>query len=179
VNGEETPPHHTVYYFDRLIDYNDPSKGAFKVRYWATWEYYKPGEPIVLTTPGEVNADGMSPARPYFGVNIKDLRHTCTFLGYSGYPTNQTIHGQIAKREGGATIVVEHRFYGSSYPYPNLSAKNFKVHTLNQAIEDFDHFTKNAKLTFPGGNQVRPDKAPWIFVGGGCSGALASCLKVA
>jgi len=61
VNGQAIPPYDTIYYFDQLIDHNDPSKGTFKVRYWTTWEYYKPGGPIILMTPGEDNADGTSP----------------------------------------------------------------------------------------------------------------------
>ena len=58
VNGNEIPPYDTVYHFDQLIDHRDPSKGTFKTRYWATWEHYKPGGPIILMTPGEGNADG-------------------------------------------------------------------------------------------------------------------------
>ena len=95
------------------------------------------------------------------------------------YLTNQTINGQIAQQEGGATIVLEHRFYGLSNPYPDLSVKSLQVHTIDQAIEDFDYFAKNVKLPFPGGDLVGPDRVPWVFVGGGYSGALAAWLRVA
>ncbi len=37
------PPYDTVYYFDQLIDHDDPSKGTFQQRYWHTSEYYQPG----------------------------------------------------------------------------------------------------------------------------------------
>lgn len=33
----------TVYYFDQLIDHNDPSLGTFQQRYWMDWEFYAPG----------------------------------------------------------------------------------------------------------------------------------------
>ena len=59
-DGNQIPPYETVYYFDQLIDHSDPSKGTFKARYWATWEFYDPGGPVILMTPGEVNADGTS-----------------------------------------------------------------------------------------------------------------------
>lgn len=42
-NGTELPPYNTVYYFDQLIDHNDPSLGTFKQRYWHTYEFYEPG----------------------------------------------------------------------------------------------------------------------------------------
>lgn len=83
VSGDTLPPLDTTYYFDQLIDHNNPSLGTFKQRYWHTWEFYQPGKyprlgkrgspfsfhgylsliaggPIVLTTPGETNADGQS-----------------------------------------------------------------------------------------------------------------------
>lgn len=40
------------YYFDQLIDHTNPSLGTFKQRYWHTWEFYKPGGCVVLSTPG-------------------------------------------------------------------------------------------------------------------------------
>ncbi|PBK68054.1 hypothetical protein ARMSODRAFT_976325 [Armillaria solidipes] len=36
-----------VYYFDQLIDHDDPSKGTFKQRYWHNAEFYKEGGPIM------------------------------------------------------------------------------------------------------------------------------------
>lgn len=73
-NGTVLPPYNTTYYFDQLIDHNNPSLGTFKQRFWHTWEFYEPGETrtplniflaqyyvggvIVLSTPGEGNADG-------------------------------------------------------------------------------------------------------------------------
>ena len=74
-NGTELPPYSTIYYFDQLIDHTNPSLGTFKQRYWHTYEFYEPGKfqyfiitfglvipstggPIILTTPGEGNAEG-------------------------------------------------------------------------------------------------------------------------
>ena len=46
--GEVLPPLNTTYYFDQLIDHSNASLGTFKQRYWHTWEWYKPGEPIKI-----------------------------------------------------------------------------------------------------------------------------------
>ncbi|KZP20128.1 peptidase S28 [Athelia psychrophila] len=151
VDGSALPPITTLYYFDQLIDHNDPGLGTFKQRYWHTWEWYKSGGPIILMTPGEGDADG-----------------------YEGYLTNVTINGQIAQQQNGATIVVEHRFYGLSNPFANLSVASLQYHTLPQATADLVYFAQNVQLAMPGGSNVQPGKAPWILIGGSYSGALTA-----
>ena len=95
-------------------------------------------------------------------------------VGYEGYLTNTTINGQIAQQQNCATIVMEHRFYGESNPYNDLSVKSFQVHTIQQAVDDLDYFAKNVKLAMPGGDNVAPGKAPWVLVGGSYAGALTA-----
>ena len=101
-----------------------------------------------------------------------------SLAGYTGYLTNRTINGQIAQQENGATIVLEHRFYGLSNPYPDLTVKSLRLHTIQQAIDDLEYFAKNVKLAMPGGDAVAPGKAPWVLVGGSYSGALTSWTMV-
>ena len=96
------------------------------------------------------------------------------FSGYTSYLTNATINGRIAQELNGSTIVLEHRFFGESNPYSDLSVQSFRVHTVQQAIDDLVYFAQNVQLPMPGGDQVAPGKAPWILVGGSCAGALTS-----
>jgi len=154
-NGTTIPPYNTTYYFNQLIDHNHPELGTFVQRYWHTWEFWCTGGPIILMTPGETNADG-----------------------YDGYLTNGTINGQIAQQQNGATIVIEHRFYGYSNPYNNLSVASLQVHTIQQAIDDLVYFANNVDLPMPGGDHVTPTEAPWILIGGSYSGALTSFTVV-
>ena len=88
--------------------------------------------------------------------------------------TNYTITGWLAEKLNGSVILIEHRFFGESNPYPNLSVESFRVHNLQQSIDDYEYFLKNVHLPIPGGDQLGPDKAPWILFGGSYSGALAS-----
>ncbi|KAL1743373.1 serine carboxypeptidase S28-domain-containing protein [Schizophyllum fasciatum] len=154
-NGTELSPYATVYYFDQLIDHDKPDLGTFKQRYWHTAEYYEEGGPIILSTPGEFAADG-----------------------YGNYLTNRSLNGLIAQQENGSTVVLEHRFFGQSNPYPDLSVESFKVHTIQQAIDDFVYFAENVELPMPNGDQVDPSRAPWILMGGSYAGALTSWIKV-
>ncbi|KAA1473364.1 peptidase S28 [Dentipellis sp. KUC8613] len=151
--GATQPPLDTVYTFDQLIDHGNPQLGTFKQRYWADWEFYEPGGPIVLFTPGEENGEG-----------------------FEGYLTNDTMSGIIAQQHHGASVVIEHRFFGLSNPYPDLSVKSLKYHTIQQAIDDLDYFANNVKLPFSA--NVTPAETPWVLVGGSYSGALTAWTKV-
>jgi hypothetical protein len=88
------------------------------------------------------------------------------------------INGLIAQQQKGATIVIEHRFFGESNPYPDLTVKSLQLLTIQQAIEDLVYFAENVKLPMPGGDQVKPMQAPWILIGGSYSGALTSWTMV-
>ncbi|KAJ7437078.1 peptidase S28 [Mycena galericulata] len=154
-NGTVLPPYNTTYTFQQLIDHNNPSRGTFTQRFWFTYEFYEAGGPIILFTPGEINA-----------------------AGYFGYLTNKTINGQIAQQENGAAVVLEHRFYGFSNPLPDLSVNSLRLHTIQQAIDDLEYFTQNVDLPMPNGNKFKPATTPWILVGGSYSGALTSWTMV-
>ncbi|PPQ79519.1 hypothetical protein CVT25_003401 [Psilocybe cyanescens] len=147
-NGTVLPPYTTVYYFDQLIDHNQPSLGTFKQRFWHTYEFYESGK----------RTDN----------SYDSWRNECRW----------TINGLIAQQQNGSAIVLEHRFYGLSNPYPDLTVKSLKVHTIQQAIDDLEYFAKNVNLPMPGGDSVTPDKAPWVLIGGSYSGALTSWTMV-
>ncbi|KAJ7591580.1 peptidase S28 [Mycena floridula] len=155
-NGTVLPPYNTTYYFDQLVDHTDPQSGTFRQRYWHTYQFYEPGGPVILMTPGEGNADGYA----------------------DSYLSNVSINGRIAQQQNGTAIILEHRFYGLSNPYPDLSVKSLRVHTLQQAIDDLEYFTRNVKLPMPNGGELGPEKAPWILIGGSYSGALTSWTMV-
>jgi len=138
-----------TYFFNQPIDHSNPSLGTFQQRFWMNWEFYEEGGPIIIFTPGEANAEP-----------------------YTGYLTNLTVNGQIAQQQKGATIVIEHRFFGLSNPYPDLTVKSLKYLTIQLGVDDLAYFAQTADLPMPGGNNVKPDTIPWVLVGGSYSGAL-------
>ncbi len=42
-DDQTIPPFDEVYYFDQLIDHENPELGTFKQRYYHTWEWYHQG----------------------------------------------------------------------------------------------------------------------------------------
>jgi pimeloyl-ACP methyl ester carboxylesterase len=84
----------------------------------------------------------------------------------------------IAQQQHGATVLVEHRFFGYSNPYDNLTSQSLELLTIQQAIDDLVYFAQNVNLPMPGGDNVKPDTTPWVLLGGSYSGALTSWTMV-
>ncbi|KAK8209937.1 peptidase S28 [Phyllosticta paracitricarpa] len=138
--------------FEQLIDHGDPSLGTFSQRFWYSDEYWTgPGAPVVFFTPGEVEASG-----------------------YTGYLTNKSITGLFAQAIGGAVVMMEHRYWGESSPYDELTTKNLQYLTLDNSIKDTTYFAKNVKLPFDTNGSSNAENAPWVFSGGSYSGALSA-----
>ncbi|VDC02130.1 unnamed protein product [Peniophora sp. CBMAI 1063] len=95
-------------------------------------------------------------------------------LTYTNYLTNSTINGQIAQKLNGATVLIEHRFFGNSNPNYEMTVDYLQYLTVQQAIDDLVYFAQTVTLPFTGGDAVKPDQAPWVIVGGSYSGALAA-----
>lgn len=124
-------------------------------------------------TPGEVDADGWFHCHQFVTFLSKYF-----VSGYEGYTTNDTINGLIAQQQNGAAILIEHRFFGYSNPYDNLTPKSLALLTIQQAIDDLVYFATTADLPMPGGDAVKPGQAPWILIGGSYSGGLTSWTMV-
>jgi len=144
--------HNGTFFFDQYLDHENKGLGTFKQKIWWDNQYYKgPGSPIVLFTPGEAAA-----------------------AAYTGYLTNATLTGAIAQSIGGAVVMVEHRYWGDSSPYQELTTKNLQYLTLKNSISDLTHFARSVSLPFDKTNSSQADKAPWVFSGGSYSGALSA-----
>jgi hypothetical protein len=68
-NGTQLPSYYQWYYFNQLIDHNNPSLGTFRQRYYFTYEYYKPGGPIIMVSQFECQTIwDVVPMKHYFPV---------------------------------------------------------------------------------------------------------------
>ncbi|PNY21899.1 Thymus-specific serine protease [Tolypocladium capitatum] len=147
-----TPSGIVAGYFQQLIDHKNPSLGTFTQRYWWNADHYAgPGSPVVLNTPGESNADG-----------------------YQGYTTNRTLPGLFAQSTGGAAILLEHRYWGGSSPFDNLTAETMQYLDLDNSVADLVYFAKTVSLPFDPTGSSKPDKAPWVLSGCSYPGALTA-----
>ncbi|KAG9004238.1 hypothetical protein FRB94_002594 [Tulasnella sp. JGI-2019a] len=142
-NGTTLPAYDTVYTFNQLIDHNSTKNLTFEQRYYFSYEFYEPGGPIFFSVPAESSLDN-----------------------YDGSVTNSSLNGYLAQMNKGAAIVLEHRFFGQSNPYPDLTEESLAVLTVDQAIADILFFAQTVKLPMPGGSKAGPAYLPWVLVGG-------------
>ena len=86
---------------------------------------------------------------------------------------------KLAQATNGIGVVLEHRYYGTSFPTPDLSTENLRFLTTQQALADTAYFAKNVK--FPGleayGNNLTAPNAAYIAYGGSYAGAFVGFLR--
>lgn len=98
--------------FRQYIDHQNPHLGTFSQFYfWSTEFWGGPGSPVIVMTPGEVNV-----------------------TGYTSYLTTNRTTGVLAQEIGAAIIVIEHRYWGESSPYADLTTENLQYLTLENSI---------------------------------------------
>ncbi len=77
----------------------------------------------------------------------------------------------IAQEYGAYRVALEHRYYGTSQPFPTLANKNLVYLSMDQAIEDLASFQKyissNMGLT-----------GKWISMGGSYAGELSAFYRL-
>jgi pimeloyl-ACP methyl ester carboxylesterase len=84
-----------------------------------------------------------------------------------GLPKSLNYFGKILKAN---LIALEHRYYGKSQPFENLSTENLKYLSTDYALKDAASFQKYAMDTL--GFQGK-----WIVVGGSYAGSLAAYYR--
>uniref|UniRef100_A0A914E304 Uncharacterized protein n=1 Tax=Acrobeloides nanus TaxID=290746 RepID=A0A914E304_9BILA len=79
---------------------------------------------------------------------------------------------QLAEEHGAFMFQLEHRYFGTSAPTPDMSVPNLKWLTTEQAMADINNFipAMNKKFNF--------NKPKWVAFGGSYPGTIAALLRV-
>jgi len=141
-----------VHWFSQRLDhFTSQDRRVFQQRYYAFLDYFKdPNSPIFLRICGE---------------------GTC-----SGITNDYNV--VLAKKFGAAIVTLEHRYYGESSPFEDLTSENLKYLSSNQALFDLAAFRKffqdgiNRKF-----NRTEGDN-PWIVFGVSYPGALSAWFRL-
>lgn len=132
--------------FQQPIDHTGLLPGqTFAQRYWVDSEFAtSPNAPIIYHICGEGNC-----AHGYF------LHDNAIFW---------------AQQLGARLVYLEHRYYGRSLPFSDLSASHLKFLTLSNVLDDLATFEKWI-------SKQNGWTGPWIVVGGSYSGTLAALYR--
>ncbi|KAF7516693.1 hypothetical protein G7054_g14050 [Neopestalotiopsis clavispora] len=151
--AESRPISYDAYYFDQKIDhfptsdrYLPHTNDTFKQTYYFDTSYYKPGGPVFLYIGGETS-------------------------GRSRWSNMQTGIIQILMEAfGGLGVIIENRYYGTSYPYNTSTTDELAYLSNEQTVADFAYFAQNAEFDGIDDDLTAPN-TPWILYGGSLAGA--------
>lgn len=143
----------------RVDHFNAVDGRTWSQRYWISSTFFSepsaanPQANVLLYLCGEYTCPGINPVRLY--------------------PL------ELAQAAGALVVVLEHRFYGESYPLPDLATDNLPLLSSRQALEDLVAF-----LDFIDGQLVANYSLPAgtvskrVVVGGSYPGALSAWLRI-
>ncbi|KAF2711862.1 peptidase S28 [Pleomassaria siparia CBS 279.74] len=142
-----------VDFFHNETRYEPHSNDTFNLRYWFDASNYKPGGPVFVLLGGETSGVDRLP-----------------FL-------QKGIVAQVAQATGGIGVILEHRYYGTSFPTIDISTENLRFLSTEQALAEIDFFARNVQ--FEGLDQdLTAPNTPWIVYGGSYAGAQAAFTRV-
>lgn len=83
----------------------------------------------------------------------------------------------LAQATGGIGVILEHRYYGDSFPVPDLSTPNMRFLTTEQALADQAYFSQNIKFSGLEDKDLTSASVPHIAYGGSYAGAFVAFLR--
>lgn len=139
-------PTYPPKFFTQKLDHASNDTTTFQQQYQLVTDFFKPGGPILYTLSAEVS--------------VMQCVEMFVFLDYS-------------KELGGIATILEHRFFGESFPTglndSNATPMDFAPLTLENVLLDSVTFIDWIKTTVPGANQSKA-----IIQGGSYAGTLAT-----
>ena len=121
------------------------------MRYWYNATFYHPGGPVILFLAGDVDAEERLVVM------------------------EKGILAKLARELNGLAVVLEHRYYGQSFPFEDLSKTNMRLLSTEQGMTDAVYFARNARFPDIAGVSAAPD-TPYILYGASYAGSLVSFL---
>ncbi|OMP86301.1 putative serine protease K12H4.7 [Diplodia seriata] len=133
--------------------YAPHTNGTFPLRYWFDATYYQPGGPVIVLASGETSGEDRFP-----------------YL-------QKGIVAQLANATGGLGVILEHRYYGESWPVSDLTTESLRFLTTAQALKDTQYFAEHVVFEGLEGYDLGPSSTPWIAYGGSYAGAFVAFLR--
>eukprot|EP00250_Pteridium_aquilinum_P005575 c15647_g1_i1 orf=140-1612(+) len=135
----------------RIDHFTPQDRRVFQQRYYEYLDFFDaPSGPIFLKICGEATCGGL----------------------YNDYSA------VLAKKFEGALVTLEHRYYGESSPFTELTTKNLKYLTTNQALFDLASFRDYYQGVLRTRFNLPQLENPWIVFGVSYAGALSAWFQL-
>lgn len=140
-------------HFHNISVYAPHSNAKFPLRYWFDASHYKKGGPVIVLQGGETDGSERLP-----------------FL-------QKGLLAQLAQATNGIGVILEHRYFGTSFPTPDLSTENLRFLTTEQALADQVFFAEHVE--FPGFERqnLTAGNVAYYAYGGSYAGAFVAFLR--
>ncbi|QPH10778.1 hypothetical protein C2857_002264 [Epichloe festucae Fl1] len=142
-----------IDHFHNDTKYEPHSDGFYNLRYWVDTSHYKEGGPVIILHLGESDSED----------RLRFLEHG--------------IGSVLTRATSGVGIVLEHRYYGTSYPTEETDTESYRFLTTDQALADTAYFSKNLKVPGLEQHNLTASGAPHILYGGSYAGGLVALAR--
>ncbi|TLS26979.1 hypothetical protein PpBr36_04014 [Pyricularia pennisetigena] len=142
-----------VDHFHNDKSYEPHSNDTFQLRYWFDASHYRDGGPVIVLLGGETTG-------------AERLRFMEKGILY-----------RLARATGGMAVVLEHRYYGASFPTPNLTTESLRFLTTDQALADTAFFAQNVVFSGFEAKNLTSHTTPYFAYGGSYAGAFAAFAR--
>jgi hypothetical protein len=133
--------------------YEPHSDATFALRYWFDASHYRAGGPVIVLQGGETSGTDRLP-----------------FL-------QKGIVAKLASATHGLGVILEHRYYGKSYPTADFSTESLRFLTTDQAVADMAYFAQHVVFDGLEHLDLTSRKNPYIAYGGSYAGAFVAFLR--
>ncbi|KAJ3690305.1 hypothetical protein LUZ61_019469 [Rhynchospora tenuis] len=139
------------HWFNQQLDHFSPTDHRqFKQRYFEFFDYYRADGPIFFRICGESACDGIT--NDYTAV--------------------------LAKKFGAALVSLEHRYYGKSSPFKDLTTENLRYLSSKQALFDLAVFRQYYQGILNEKYNISSGDSSWFSFGVSYPGALSAWYRL-
>ncbi|KAG5933390.1 hypothetical protein E4U53_001012 [Claviceps sorghi] len=142
-----------IDHFHNETKYEPHSDGFFNLRYLVDASHYREGGPVIILHSGEFTAQG----------RVSYLDHGIVSI--------------LTKATGGVGVVLEHRYYGTSWPIKISDTASYRFLTTDQALADTAYFSKNLRIPGLERYNLTAPGTPHILYGGSYAGGLVAMAR--
>ncbi|EFI27013.1 endoprotease [Coprinopsis cinerea okayama7 len=164
VQGRTIPDYDVLYEYDQLVDHNNPELGTFKQRYYHTWEFYKPG-----TLAEQLNGAVVLLEHRFYGAS-NPYNNFSTSVFQQVHTIEQAMDDFVGFARGVELPMARALALGGIGDPDSVGGREKLQKVITgRRLSDSEKRKVEEEV-----RKLRPDRTPWVMMGGSYMGALTS-----